>query len=75
MFGTNPRQKAWLCKNYRITRKNMSHVDHFQEALKLESWTITTLEEEDSERKETRKCFFTFITALTSCSTNYIPKV
>jgi hypothetical protein len=53
MFGRNPREKAWLCKNYRIARKNMSHVDHFQEALKLETWAIITLEEEDSERKDT----------------------
>lgn len=74
MFGRNPRGKEWLCKNYRITRKNVSHVDHFQEELKLETWTIITPGEEDSERKETRKCFFMFITTFTFCSTNYIPK-
>lgn len=74
MFGRNPRGKEWLCKNYRIARKNVSHVDHFQEELKLETRTIITLREEDSEREETRKCFFTFITTFTFSSANYIPK-
>jgi hypothetical protein len=71
MFGRNPGEKAWLRKNYRITRKSMSHVDHFQVQLKLGIWTIITLGEEDSGSKETRKCLCTFITTFTFCSRSY----